>query len=207
MNDRFVPPPCAELLAAYFEGTLEPAERGLVEAWLVEHPDTAAELAAGQRLERLFHLTAAPEPSAAAWDAARARVEQGLASVRVVRGTQAVRWRNGIAITGAAAALLLAMWYFQRPDVGFVRGGDEPFPVAVAEDVEIISIDAAGARALVVGELPLQAPVVLLAAGDATLKSVEVEPNGQFPDVRMGIGPNESPMIVGPVVAGVLQPQ
>jgi hypothetical protein len=55
----------------------------------------------------------------------------------------------------------------------------EPFPVATADEVEILSVRGADTETLVVGELPLEGPMVLVAAGEVEVKRVE-------PEVRMG---------------------
>ena len=112
-------------------------------------------------------------------------------------------WGAGWWAAAAAGLSLLAVWPEWR-DQPIVAVAEAAFPVASAEDVEIVSVDAAGARALLVGEPPLQKPMVLMAAGDATLKSVEIVPAGQFPEVWMGPGEQESPMIVAPFVSGQL---
>jgi hypothetical protein len=71
-----------------------------------------------------------------------------------------------------AASIFLAL--FLNPPVGPKPVSPDgtplrPFPVASAEDVEIISINAADLAALVVGQPPVTRPLVLASAGDVTI--------------------------------------
>lgn len=198
-------PPWADRLAAYFDGTLAPQDRQRVDAWLADHPDVADELGELQQLRQALRAASLPEPTDEAWAAVRERIEQALvqpahqpAATAARPGNRATAWR-----AAAAAGILLAaaLLYWQSR-----QGSDKEsvFQVASADDIEILSVDAAGARGLLVGEPPLPAPMVMMAAGDARLRSVEIVPAGQFPEVWMGSGEQESPMIVAPFVAGQL---
>lgn len=193
-----LPPPCAERLAAYYEGTLDAAQRQIVEDWLVEHPEVAAEFIALQQMQHLFQSAAAPELSESAWAAVRERVDQELCRPRSTARSR--RWLGWSA--AAVAGIALGLMVRSRPVPVAPQEVAEVFPVAVAEDVEITSVDAAGARALLVGTPPVREPIVLMVAGDASLKRVAIERDGQFPEVRMAPGEQTAPMIVAPVAAG-----
>lgn len=193
-------PPCAERLAEYYEGSLDSAQRQQVETWLADHPEVASDFIALQQMQRLFQAAAPAEPSESAWAAARDRIEQGL----IHPGAGVKSFRSGWWAAAVVAGVGI-LWMVQgRPTPVALPEVVEAFPVASTEDVEITSVDAAGSRALLVGAAPVQAPIVLMVAGDARLKSVAIEPDGQFPEVRMAPGEQAPPMIVGPVVAGTL---
>lgn len=183
-------------LAGYVDGELDPAARRRVEAWLAAHPEAAREVEGQRRLQSLWHEAAPADPGEAAWAGVLARVEAGLATTPRARRAW-LRWLAGL---GAAAAVLLGvLGSFRTPgedDDGLPLRG--PFPVASAHEVEIISIDAADVRTLVVGEPPLREPVVLAAVGDVKLRSVEPDDDGMMPDVRIAQGPTV-PMIVAPL--------
>src|SRR5262245_48555756 len=61
-------------LAAWVEGELVGADAGRVEAWLVLHPEDAADAESSSRLKGLFHDHPAPEPSPDAWADTLARI-------------------------------------------------------------------------------------------------------------------------------------
>jgi anti-sigma factor RsiW len=197
--------PGAERLAAYDEGTLPLDERAWVEAWLADHPEYAAELDAPPRWQRWFQLAAPPEPSEAVWSSVLERIEQDVRHAgeprRIERGR---RWRAGIAALGTVAAGILLLLVPRPGTMPVPVAAEEAFPVASAEEVEIHSVAVADAGALVVGEPPLPVPIVLMAAGDATLKKIEADPGGRRPEVRMPASGEESPMIVAPFLASVM---
>ncbi len=201
-----ISPPWADRLAAYYDGTLAPEDRRCVEAWLVDHTDVANELRDLHQLRQVFHTASLPEPSEEAWAAVRERIDQALAQPPARNPAAAPRSAGGglawRAATAAAILLAAAFLYWQSRHSADDKAS--AWVVASADDVEILSVDAAGARSLLVGEPPLPAPMVMMAAGDARLKSVEIVPAGQFPEVWMGPGEQESPMIVAPFVAGQL---
>lgn len=206
MNHNSFSPQCAERLAAYFEGTLPPQERQQVGNWLADHPEVVEEVRALQQLSQAVRSSAPPEPPEDIWLGMRKRIGQELADTTTRQESSERRksaWRAGWWAAAAAGFSLLALWPSWR-EKPIDAVAESAFPIASAEDVEIVSVDAAGARALLVGEPPLQKPLILMAAGDATLKSVEIVPAGQFPEVWMGPREQESPMIVAPFVSGLL---
>lgn len=167
-NDADSPQP--ELLAAYVDGELGPEVRARVEGWLAEHPDLAAEVEATRRLARLWQSAPPPDPGRDAWAGLLARIEAALpeAAARRLAPWRRLAWGLGM-LTAAAAALVLAASLWRGPGR---LPGLEPLQVIAADDVEIISLDAEGARALVVGEPPVREQLALLAPGEATLDDV-----------------------------------
>src|SRR5262245_54111645 len=165
--------PDPQRLAAYADGELPPAQRRAVEAWLARHPEARDEVEAQRRLARLWQDGGPPEPSEAAWSDVLARVEAALpdaaAAGRVPRRKRSAGlvWLAGLSAAAAvAAAVLLAVAWWQpgeqEPDVATL-------PVASADDIEIISMDAADIPALVVGEPPVRGPLLLASAADVTV--------------------------------------
>jgi anti-sigma factor RsiW len=158
--------PTPEQLAAYHDGELAEAERARVEAWLADDAPAAAELDAWRRLDDLWRAAAPPEPSAAAWSAARDRVAAGRPAPPAPPRPPARRlgllgWALGLGAAAAAAALLtLAL----RP-----RGASddelEPLAVASPDDVVIISMDG-NDTALVAAPAPVEGPLVVTGPDD-----------------------------------------
>jgi anti-sigma factor RsiW len=59
--------PTPQLLAAYVDGELGPADRAAVDAWLCDHPEARADVAAQRRLTHLWRAAPPPDPGDAAW--------------------------------------------------------------------------------------------------------------------------------------------
>jgi anti-sigma factor RsiW len=184
--------PSAEQFAAYVDGELDPGASRSVEEWLAVHPEDRAEVEAQRRLARLWQTTQAPEPDAGAWAALRARLDTGLAaaSARTNPRPWSARLVLGLALPFVGAASILVALFLNpanetRPPDDKPPSAIRPFPVASADDVEIISINAADVPALVVGEPPVKRPLVLAAAGDVTVHAAG-------PDVEI-IRPEENP--------------
>jgi anti-sigma factor RsiW len=177
--------PRPEELAAYADGELAPAASAEVEAWLAEHPDAAAEVEAVRGLSRLWQAAPPPEPSAAQWADVLGRIEARLPAPETLRPRRRRRLAGvvtGLAAAAAAAAILFAV-RLPRPteEVVLPPPPVEPLPVVTADDVEIISISAADARALVVGEPPVREELALLAPGEVTVDQVKSEVHGMNP--------------------------
>jgi hypothetical protein len=105
-----------------------------------------------QRLTALWRKYLPPEPAPAAWAAALAHIE----AARPFRPpVPAWRARPTWAYTGLAAAAVLAVVMLGRflwvgtPPTSPVSDEDEPFPVALASEVNIVSMDPHDADALV----------------------------------------------------------
>jgi hypothetical protein len=220
------PAPAPEQLAAYADGDLDgrpehEALRRRIEAWLARHPEAVEDVEAQRRLTRIFRDTAPPEPTEAAWHAVLARLEgppQSPAPGRPGTGLRFAAWAVA-ALAATAAAVWLTLTLFQPqggPEVvrKAPRGPErreelvkaprpepaevEPFAVATADEVEILSIRGADTGTLVVGELPWSGPMVLVQAGEVEVKRTERE-------VRMG--QTGSPMVWAPLASERTEPE
>jgi hypothetical protein len=208
--------PSAEQLTAYVDGELDVLKRREVEAWLVQHPEGAAEVEAQQRLTQLWQATRPIEPPDAAWEESLDRVEAALKTgpapisqpQATASGSTRSRWVAWfVRLTGAAAAIWLLgiLEPVERPEASH-DAGVEPLPVALTEDVDIISVNANDAPMLVVGEPPLRDPLDLAGAGDVTIHSIQPDVDGMLPQV-WGQGERATaPMIVAPLVVAQANP-
>jgi anti-sigma factor RsiW len=167
--------PTPETLAAYEDGEYEEiGQAGMktrVEAWLLQHPEAAAELADHRRLRHLWNAAAPAEPDADTWAALLARIEAAPRTARHSRWGRGLGWIAGLLVVGAAALFVVATGMLNpgpaQPDVD-----SEPFIVATAEEVEILSVAGADTQTLVVGQLPVGGPLELLQQGEVTVTSV-----------------------------------
>jgi hypothetical protein len=171
MPNRSKPSP--EQLAAYVDGELASADRHQVEAWLAEHPEAEAEVVADRHLLQVWRDSQPPDPAPEAW----ARTLQRIAAAVPPGGPaprNGRRWtvRFVAGLLTAAAVLggwLLARPYFLRhtpptpeersgkdvvknlPKAPAEDEGDGPFPVVAPGEVNIISMEAGDADAVVTG--------------------------------------------------------
>lgn len=130
-----------ELLAGYADGELDAATRAAVEQWLADNPEGLSELSGQHAFSRanaaLWEQARPPEPSPAAWAAARRAIDDALATppARPTRSRRAAVLVAACAagLTGLAGAWVLTGWSFPRP--GAVRPGPaEVVPVAKAPE-------------------------------------------------------------------------
>jgi len=201
--------PTPEQLTAYVDGELAEEARRAVEDWLAGRPNEAAATEAEQRLRQLMESSAASEPSAAEWAMALTRIEAGLSSGRK-RGRPAARRVASLLWAAAAlAASAMAMWVVFAGNAPPVLTVDKqiaheaaevepPFPVLLADEVDIMTIQAIDTTALVVGVPPVHEPLVLAAASEITLDRVEPDVDGMMPDMRWFDG-SSPPMIAVPL--------
>jgi len=179
-------------LKAYADGELPGREGAQVEAWLVEHPDVAAEVEGSRRLMRLWEKTAPTLPAPAVWNATLERITARLPSSRR-QGVLSGPWRNkAVWAAGAAVVLVLlgrALWV-QSPESVVPPGETLPFPVATAQDVTILSMDASDTGFLVIGHPPILGKIDLADHGDVVL----LDPAD--PEIRLEDW--TTPMIVDP---------
>jgi anti-sigma factor RsiW len=164
--------PSPEQLAAYADGELDGASRRQCAEWLAGHPDAAAEVETWRRLSRGWQAGAPEEPGPAAWTAALDRIEKSLPAgpPAPVRGRKLFLWAS--LLTAAAAAILtvsLSARLFRTVPDAPADPDDEPYPVAEAHEVAIISMDVKDADALVVGESPVHGPLAFAAFDDIIL--------------------------------------
>jgi anti-sigma factor RsiW len=204
-DDRSFP----ELLAAYADGELDPAERARVEAWLVDHPEAHATLDAQQKLSRhnrrLWQADSSRAPSEVSWSRLFSRIHQALATPpqQSVNGPATARrpYRAPVlAIVSTAAAALLAVTLLRPttppgPPVGLPE--EDAWAVATDDDVEIVGIQDGDTNRLVVGRPPLTGPIVLVSTNDVVFDKVVEDTDGMMPQMPP---PGASvPMIVAPL--------
>ena len=196
------PAPSPAELVAYVDGRLDERRRRRVEQWLTAHPDAAAAVEEHRHVLHSVHAAAPPEPPDATWAAVLARVEAALPPAQPRTGRR--RYARHAVLAGAAAAALLLVALpgdlsrFAPPGAD-VLPAVVPIPVAGAADVEIVSVDAADLKALVVGQPPLAGPLVLADAGDVELHHAEMGENGWVTGMQEAQG--GTPMIVVPMRA------
>jgi hypothetical protein len=190
-DDRDALPP--ELLAAYADGELAPDECRRVKEWLAAHPEARAEVEAQRRLARLFEQSAPPPPADERWAETMARVRQRLDAPPAAL----VRWQRRAALAAAlfvAASLLLALALkyprggHDDPGPGPRPAAEEPWSVASADDVEILSMDDRDRGALVVGEPPVNEPMELVTTDEVKLNKLP-DGSGRVVRVLVGAGP------------------
>lgn len=170
------------------------------EAWRTEADQVQDDLADLPRLRALFQSVAPPEPDEAAWNAVQARLHEacGQSARAPERGCPAGNrwlWLRWVVAGGAAAALLLALLLARSwrttpvpPPV------EEPLPVAEADDVNIVSMDARDTAALVVGEAPVSGELVFARPEDIRVIRCDRCPHsGRFARLEPG---EEVPMFV-----------
>lgn len=109
-----------------------------------------------------------------------------------------------VVASAAAVAGFLVLQQPTAPEVAQMPAPAEPpvvipFAVASDNDVEILSMDAADADALVVGEAPMHGPVVLAGPGDVIVDSLLPDEGMEAP-MQMGMGTTpdngDGPMIL-----------
>jgi anti-sigma factor RsiW len=196
--------PSPEEWTAYLDGELGPDARDRFEAFLADRPGAAAEADGCRRLARLWQSAAPPEPSPAAWDGAWARIETALPPRLPARAWGAGRpFRAFLGLAAAAAllgGLLLARPFWAGPGA-FVNDVEdelnEPLSVASGDEVNIISVRADDADA-VVAQPPVFGSFDVAARGDVTLEGAEpYQSGGKAPWLDGGA----VPMIVAPASA------
>jgi anti-sigma factor RsiW len=193
--------PSPEEWTAYLDGQMGPDERERFEAFLAAHPEAAAEADGCRRLTQLWQSATPPEPSPAAWDGAWGRIEGALPARPAARAWGAGRpFRVFLGMAAAAAVLggvLIARLFASGPGAAVGDLDDTvnaPLPVALAVEVNVISVRADDADA-VVAQPPLLGSFDVASAEDVKLEEAEPEqPGGKAP--WMGGGP--VPMIVAP---------
>ncbi|HZY85935.1 MAG TPA: hypothetical protein VFE78_13960 [Gemmataceae bacterium] len=196
--------PSPEEWTAYLDGELGPDARDRCEAFLAAHPEAAAEVEGCRRLARLWQSATPPEPSPAAWAAAWNKIEVALPPRVAGRAWGAGRpFRTFLGLAAAAAVLggvLLArpFWSGTGGLIGEVADElNEPLPVATADEVNIISVRADDADA-VVTHPPVFGSFDVASGSDVKLEEAEpYQPGGKAP----WMGGGQVPMIVAPAAA------
>jgi hypothetical protein len=189
--------PLGEQLAAYVDGELDTAGCQRVQVWLAEHPEAAKEIHEQRRLAQLWRAALPPEPPEPQWATAWTGIETALTARR------RHRLAGIIMLLGAVAAIVVFLMLPRPPrDMG-----DQPAPnlddlisVAAPEDVDIISMEAADANTLPVGDPPVRDALDLASYNEVVVTRVEPDIDGVMPNVHGKLG-NLSPMIVAPLGA------
>jgi hypothetical protein len=130
-------------------------------------------------------------------------VERGLAVPAAGRPGRRRRAIAVAAVLGAAAAavlLALALRNLPRPapPVDGPPAAEEPWPVASADDVQIISMDDRDRGALVVGQPPVNELVQLLAVNEVQVNKLEPDEQGRVGRLY-GMDGSGSPMVIMPL--------
>jgi anti-sigma factor RsiW len=188
-----------DLLAAYLDGELAEADRLQVEAWLAGHPEAQPRIDAQRELMAHWESTQAEEPAETAWASVLDGIRTGLDQQRSAAPVHWPSGRTAIRVTAAAAAvfLILAVDRVGPPDSALAPA--EPFPVTLSEDVDIVSVHGRDSQMLVVGELPVDGPLILAANGDVHVQSVRPDVDGMIPLVVLEQANIGTPMIVAPL--------
>jgi hypothetical protein len=216
--------PSPEHLAAYADGELDgdprlSALRDQVEAWLADHPAARAEVESQRRLTRLWQETRPEAPAEGAWERVLPAVRQRVLAGGRSRGPRwwPFAWVVGALATGAAAAAITVAFLRAPPPAEVARpdppwqqprppdgpgpaprpGSAEPFPVATADEVEILSVRGPEMARLLVGRRPVEGPLELVAHGEVEVERAE-------PDFQMGDG--ATPMLWARVGREVEEP-
>lgn len=210
--------PRPEQLAAYVDGELDDSACQQIEGWLAEHPEAAAEVEAQRRLVRLWQEGLPPEPVEDDWVTTLARIETSLPPVAPVPAGASTPWRSvtrllltraaalllAVLLAGGGVAALVLAVLLSRPvsqNPTALSETSEPFPVVLAEEVEIISMQGSDIAALVVGAPPAKGPYELLCRGEVTLLHIEPDEDDMIPLVTMNDN-STAPMIVAPLAWG-----
>jgi anti-sigma-K factor RskA len=193
----------------------------MVQAWLDRHPDDAALVQGHRNLLRLWRETAPVEPSEKVWRdvleqiaGQGSRIEvatpQSTGASADVSGSS---WRGhgrwvGTALLAAAAAAAVVLVLFAPhkeripllPEEGLVELGNE-LSILGPEDVNLVSLEAADSRLLVVGDPPLQEreSLILVAMGDVTNVDIKPDKNGFAPQAHLNPQSSAVPMIIAPI--------
>jgi hypothetical protein len=181
--------PTPERLAAYADGETSSADAAATEAWLREHPEAAAEVESVRRLAGLWQEHTPAEPAPAAWDKTLNGIE---ARVRAAKPRPAPQRSSpvlhiGVGLAAACLALLLLSRNYWpttgNPPVA-VPDGEEPYPVASADEITIISMDPRDSGALVVGLPPINGDMEWASWDDVTLVDAQPNDGGQKPGMH-----------------------
>jgi hypothetical protein len=187
--------PSHEELMAFADGELGPARRDEVAAWLEHHPEGRAEVEEFHRLTGLWHKHIPPEPAPAAWASVLARIETArpLRPPVPLRRTRPAWAYSGLAAAAVLGVVLLGRNLWVGTPSSAPADDDEPFPVAHASEINIVSMDlkeAQDADALV-GHPPVLANLEFAGRDDVQLldaawhdgRKAEMRDEGEVPMV------------------------
>ena len=176
-----------------------------IQEWLLEHPEAGAAALAQRRLRQLMLGTLSAEPTEAAWEQMLARLQEMPAPRPAPGPRTAGRPISLVAAllaTAAAIGIALTLWYWQPspaptpqpapPPISVAKEKTEPlpqvqqaakpgplelepFPVATADEIEIIRVGGADLKTVIVGNFPVKGPLVLANPGEITLTRPDSE--------------------------------
>jgi len=167
-------------------------------------PDSPTDAEVQRRLARLMDDTAPPLPTDEQWADVLARIERDLAAPPARPRSWSRRVFAATAVLAVAAVVVLAV-ALQRPPADQRTPNDalpeDPWPVASADDVLILSMDDRDRGALVVGEPPVNESLVLMAADEVKVENVQPDGLGRrgqlfvskdsgIPMMIMSLGPD-----------------
>jgi hypothetical protein len=181
-NSPWTPDP--QLLAAYFDGELEGRDdvadvRAKIEAWIETHPEAQEEWCKHRELQQAWLDTTPADPGPATWN-------QVLEQIRAKRqvsepGAQAAGGRRvwlAVGAFAASVALFVGLLFAAMRGIESTPKNDitinpkvpepevEVFQVATADEIRIIWIDGADTAAMIVGDMPLNEPMELVATSE-----------------------------------------
>lgn len=173
--------PDPQLLAAYFDGELNGRAdvadlRGRIESWLEAHTEAAEDWA---ELKKLLRDTAPAQPSEAAWQETRARIE----AQRPAAAPRSRRPWIAAAVIAASIVLFIGALFgawrsVQGPHKSLVKAPQprspaaedfEVFQIASAAEITILRIEGADTEAVVVGLLPVHGELEMAAPGEVCI--------------------------------------
>jgi len=204
-----------QLLAAYCDGELAEEVRLVVENWLQDQPELAAELAQQRQLsasnQALWQSVTPNFPDEARWSTVYRNI---LASVQASRerpldsGSRIRRLRRSwpfllaVPLLGGAAAILFALLPQGGKPVVLTKGGEDAaekvYSVATQEDVDIVSVRPADWPHVVVGEHPLGEKVIFVSAADINVQGLQPDWDGMTPQLQSGTN-SGMPMVIAPL--------
>ena len=207
------PKPWPDVLAAYADGELGPADHAEVKRRLCADPAARSDLDGQRQLSpenwRLWQRAEPPLPTDDTWASVGAAVAGALQAphqpARGPRwGRRAGPWLGVVVGTAVAASVLAIVGGViapQSPPVAVEGPADDPLagyavlPVAADDDVEVHRVAGAEVGWLPVGAHPLPERFVLAAAGDIELEAVT--PAGVWPPGGPQITPQagDAPML------------
>lgn len=205
-GDKFDPSE-PEILAAYVDGEFEGCEslkqqKQAVEQWLEQHPQASDDIAEWRELKQFWQDTVPPEPANEDWAKVFTCIHKELQR-HETEAAKKLPWTW--IIGGAAAALLLVIfgplaWNSvfppQQYDAHVQKQPTAPeaevFPVATAEEVEILRVGGDDTESLVVGNLPVDGPLVLADRNDVQVMAIEPAADQPMPQIN---NQSERPMV------------
>lgn len=185
-------------LVAFVDGRLDALRARQIELWLAVHPDTAASVEEHRQVLQQVRDLAPPEPADAAWEHVWNQIAAALPAPR--EEPRRLRRRVLGVVAGIAALLLLMIPSHvsrQEPRNSLDAIAIMPILLASADEVEIVSIDGADVKALLVGEPPLRRPFELASVDDVELNFAEAGEQGWVP--ALGGGEFGTPMYIVPM--------